>query len=257
MTLGRIPLLVVFLCPIAWAQFVQQSGKLTGADSVITLRGVQAGSSVAISADGSTATMGGPNDNGGLGAVWIFTRNGGTWSQQGTKIVGAGADGSSGSVSQGAAVALSADGNTLLLGAPGDYVGGPTGAFWVFTRNGGTWSQQIGPVVGTGAIFTHYLGSDQGAAVALSGDGNTALVGAPADNEGTGAVWTFTRTNGVWTQQGTGLYVSGTKSFFGASLALSADGTTALVGRSVFTRNKVFEIFPSPWRLLHQPACVR
>jgi flagellar basal body rod protein FlgF len=42
----------------------------------------------------------------------------------------------------------------------------------------------------------------QGQAVALSADGNTAIVGGLGDNDYTGAIWIFTRSNGVWSQQG-------------------------------------------------------
>src|SRR4029077_2771299 len=71
-----------------------------------------------------------------------------------------------------------------------------------------------------------------GGSVSLSADGNTALVGAPGDNFYTGAVWAFSRSNSSWTQQGpklTGGQESG-EGHFGFSTALSADGTTALVG---------------------------
>jgi hypothetical protein len=44
------------------------------------------GLSVALSADGNTMAMGGANDNANIGAVWIFTRNGVTWAQQGNKL---------------------------------------------------------------------------------------------------------------------------------------------------------------------------
>ena len=45
-------------------------------------------------------------------------------------------------------------------------------------------------------------GAQQGFSVALSADGNTAIVGGPADYSGTGAARAYTRSNGVWTQQG-------------------------------------------------------
>src|SRR5262249_22662759 len=45
-----------------------------------------------------------------------------------------------------------------------------------------------------------------GRSVALSADGNTAIIGGLGDGTGSGAVWGFTRDGGVWTQQGdTGL----------------------------------------------------
>ena len=48
------------------------------------------GYSVALSADGNTALIGGPGDNGGAGAAWVFTRSGSAWAQQGAKLTGAG-----------------------------------------------------------------------------------------------------------------------------------------------------------------------
>jgi hypothetical protein len=49
------------------------------------------GTSVALSADGNTAIVGGPLDNGDTGAAWVYTRSGNIWSQQGDKLVGTGA----------------------------------------------------------------------------------------------------------------------------------------------------------------------
>src|ERR1700761_3235748 len=39
------------------------------------------GFSVAVSADGNTVLVGAPYDNSGVGAVWVFTRNGTSWTQ--------------------------------------------------------------------------------------------------------------------------------------------------------------------------------
>src|SRR3984893_18349157 len=84
------------LLPTARAQFVQQGGKLVGTGAVgSSLQGV----SVALSADGNTAIVGGPQDANSAGAAWVYTRSGGVWSQQGSKLVGTGAAGNS--VSQG------------------------------------------------------------------------------------------------------------------------------------------------------------
>jgi hypothetical protein len=60
-------------------------------------------------------------------------------------------------------------------------------------------------LVGTGAVGQ----ADQGASVALSADGNTAVVGSPNDNTSAGAAWVFTRSGGVWTQQGSKLVGGG------------------------------------------------
>jgi hypothetical protein len=69
--------------------------------------------------------------------------------------------------------------------------------------------------------------------VALSADGNMALVGGYGDSSNTGAAWVFTRSNGVWTQQGSKLVGNGSlvgEVKQGISVALSASGRIALVG---------------------------
>ena len=71
-----------------------------------------------------------------------------------------------------------------------------------------------------------------GVLVALSADGNTALVGGWKDDGTKGAAWVFTRSGGVWSQQGPKLTGAGEigEGGFGTSVALSADGNTALIG---------------------------
>src|ERR1035441_9806790 len=113
------------LSAAARAQFVQQGGKLVGTGAV---GNASQGGSVALSADGNAAIVGGPSDNGGgVGAAWVYTRSGGVWSQQGSKLVGAGAVGSAW---QGHSVALSADGNTAIVGGPND--NSDIGAGWAY-----------------------------------------------------------------------------------------------------------------------------
>jgi uncharacterized protein (TIGR03437 family) len=185
---------------------------------------------VAISVDGNTVVVGGSTDASNIGAVWVYTRSAGVWTQQGLKLAGSGRVGVA---FQGVRVALSADGNTVLVGGNTDNWGAGgndygAGAAWVFTRSAGVWTQQSGKLVGSGSIGN----AGQGFAVALSGDGNTALVGGYIDNDFVGAAWVWTRSAGVWTQQaklvGTGR--GGPYSGQGFAVALSADGNTALVG---------------------------
>jgi hypothetical protein len=202
----------------AAAQFTQQGPKLVGSGAVgyEILQGL----SVALSADGNTAIMGGPRDNLDVGAAWVFTRTNGVWTQQGGKLVGAVANEASGQGS----VALSADGNTALIGGPGASFS--AGATWVFTRSNGVWTQEGNRLVGTDG-----LGAAQGYSVALSADGNTAIICGPFDND-VGAAWVFTRSNGVWTQQGSKLVGTGAvgQAHQANSVAVSADGNTAIIG---------------------------
>jgi hypothetical protein len=219
---------MLFLAHATAAQFGQQGSKLVGTGAV---GHAQQGQSVAISADGNTAIVGGYADNSLVGAAWVFTRSGGVWSPQPTKLVGTGAVRAS---NQGRSVAISADGNTAIVGGPGD--GDGTGAAWVFTRNGGVWSQQGSKLVGTGGFGA----PEQGWSVAISADGNTAIVGGPSDQYTQangyafwiGAAWVYTRSGEAWSQQGFKLVatdaVGGAR--LGTSVAISADGNTAVVG---------------------------
>jgi len=222
------------------------------------------GMSVALSADGSTLAVGAVGDDsaatgiGGSqadtsgansGAVYVFTRSGTTWSQQAyVKASNTGANDEFGT-----RVALSADGSTLAVGAftetsaatgingnQADNSAPNAGAVYVFTRSGTTWSQQA-------YVKASNTGGGQlGASVALSADGSTLAVGAPleasaatgingnqADNSApnAGAVYVFTRSGTTWSQQA---YVkasnTGASDLFGASVALSGDGSTLVVG---------------------------
>jgi hypothetical protein len=206
--------------PIKIDPFLQQGSSLTGGGEWAE---GEFGASVALSADGSTAVVGGPSDDFSIGAAWVFTRSGSTWSQQGGKLTGGGERGAG---AFGTAVALSADGNTALIGGIGDDK--DTGAVWVFTRSGSTWSQQGEKLVGSSPEEEGRFGQS----VALSGDGATALVGCgPFYGHGGGA-WIFTRMGSAWSQRGPRINPSGEigEGNFGTSVALSSDGSTALIG---------------------------
>jgi hypothetical protein len=103
----------------------QQGTKLVANDAVGE---ANQGWSVALSADGNTAIVGGYNDNAGIGAAWVYTRSGAVWTQQGNKLV---ANDATGPAFQGSSAALSADGNTAIVGGDGDNTN--VGAAWVYT----------------------------------------------------------------------------------------------------------------------------
>lgn len=207
----------------------QQSDKIVGTGGIkIGQFGPKLGLSVALSADGNIAIAGGPNDNGGIGAVWVFKRTGENWTQPEDKLVASDYVNKPGF---GNAVSLSADGKTVIIGGGGD---NGVGAAWVFTRTGDTWTQQGDKFVGSGTIGNSAFGN----AVSLSADGNTAVVGGPQDNtsptyKNPGAVWLYSRDAlGVWTQQGNKRVDTddALDAQFGAAVSLSADSKTAVVG---------------------------
>jgi hypothetical protein len=214
------------------SRWIEQGKKLTGREA-----GTSFGFSVALSADGNTALIGDPNAGfDDLGAVWVYTRSGSTWTQQGAKLTRRGAGGRGGQF--GSSVALSADGNTAVIGAPDSGESTGPGAVWVFKRSGSAWSQEGTALSGRGGSGTGF-----GTGVALSADGDTALVAGPDETIGT-AAWVFVRSGSTWTQQGKTLNDSDGTSF---GLTLSADGNTALVGAAGKSVARVFVRSGSSW----------
>ena len=139
----------------------------------------------------------------------------------------------------GQSVALSGDGNTALVGAPGRYPNpnGVPGSVTVFTRTGSAWAEQAvlkAPPDERG--FNGEPFPDPGAAcfgssVAVSYDGNTALVGAPCNFELEGEAFIFTRSGSTWTKQrllNEPNHLPGVD--FSRTVALSSGGATALIG---------------------------
>ena len=205
------------------ATWTQQGLKISPALTPNNTQSSRFGTAVALSSDGNTALIGGPQDGPGSGTVWVYTRSGSTWSPQ--RALNASDESGPFFLSEfGAAVALSSDGNTALIGGPDDN-NSPGGAAWVFTRSGTTWSQQGPKLLATNGV------SSFGTSVALSADGNTALIGADETPVGVGAAFLFTRSGTIWSQQQR-LTGAGETGFglFGHSVALASDGQTAMVG---------------------------
>ena len=201
-------------------ELTQQGPKLAATSETGTGK---LGRSTAISATGDTALVGAPGDNGSVGAAFVYTRSGSTWTQQAELT----ATGETGAGLLGESVALSADGNTAVVGAPADST--KAGAAWVFTRSGSTWTQ--GPkLTGSGESGKGQFGSS----VSLSSDASTALIGGEGDNSSNGAAWAFGHSGSTWTQQGSKISPSDEigKGKFGAGVALSSTGTTGLIGSS-------------------------
>jgi hypothetical protein len=176
------------------------------------------GASVAV--EGDTALIGGWGAAGQKGAAWVFTRSGGTWSQQ------ARLDASDGATNDflGQSVALSGD--TAIAGAWGADIGGNAeqGAAYIFTRSGTTWSQQAKLTAPDGMPNDSF-----GQTVSLGGD--TALAGAPfakvGDNFLQGAGYVFTRSGTTWSLQ-TKLTADDGQPLDRLGFTVALDGNTAL-----------------------------
>jgi hypothetical protein len=147
-----------------------------------------AGASVALSADGNTALL-----NEHTRQSLIYTRSGTTWSLASELNGGESEIGCGCLPSVPASVALSADGSTALVGyeldgqewsAKGK---GGTGAAWTFKRSGSSWMQDGPKLTANDEAGLSGFGS----AVALSADGERALIGGLHDNVSAGAAWEF------------------------------------------------------------------
>ena len=232
----------------------------------------QFGNTVALSANGDTLAVGafGEDDGGAsAGAVYVFTRDtGGVWTQQ-AYVKASNAEAWD---IFGGTVALSADGDTLVVGAhdeasaatgvngdQADNNAPSAGAIYVFTRDtGGVWTQQAYVKASNTDALDEFGGFGigisglPGLGVSLSSDGNTLVSGADGEDSaatgvngdqtdnsrgGAGAVYVYTRdTGGVWTQKA---YVKASNTAagdrFGFSTALSGNAGTLAVG--AFTQN--------------------
>jgi hypothetical protein len=180
------------------------------------------GRTVALSGDGSTALVGGPGDAEDTGAVWQFSRSGGAWLQHSklTSPGGAPRD------RFGRSLALSEDGATALIGAPGAEAG--RGAAWTFVRSGGGYVQQGAALLPSEAEGEGHFGTS----VSLSGDGGEGLIGAPSAEQGIGTVAQLTRAGAGWSRQPEGLAGGEAqgKGSLGKAVAMSGDGTAAAIG---------------------------
>ncbi|GJM21322.1 MAG: hypothetical protein DHS20C15_12370 [Planctomycetota bacterium] len=153
------------------------------------------------------------------GSAVLFEVTNGSWSE----LQELSPSGSSPTKSFGCSVAAS--NNTMIVG---DSLADDCGAVYVFTRAGPEstiWSQQARLLPADGAPFDRF-----GSAVAISG--NTALIGAPLDDDGgdrTGSAYVFVRTGNSWTQQAKlHAAVPEAEARFGSAVAL--DGNQALIG---------------------------
>jgi hypothetical protein len=179
------------------------------------------GNSVAVSGDTMVVGAWRDDDLGdSSGSAYVFVRNGGVWGQQQKLTAPDGALGDA----FGTSVAV--EGDTLVVGAPGDDdLGSASGSAYVFVRSGGVWGQQQKLTAGDGAA-----GDQFGNSVAISGD--TVVVGAYGESSFRGAAYVFVRDVTVWSQQKKLTADDGAvNDMFGDPVAISGD--TVAVGASV------------------------
>lgn len=191
-----------------------QQAKLLASDNA---QGDLFGKSVSIY--GETALIGAvqDDDNGAeSGSAYVFTCAGTSWTQQAKLLASDGTPGDAFGYS------VSLYGETALIGA--NYKTSGTGATYVFTRTGNTWTQQAKLIASDGDS-----GDNFGKSVSYFAD--TALIGALNHDDGnnSGSAYMFTRTGTTWTEQQKLLAADGTAGdWFGWSVSLNIN--TCLIG---------------------------
>ncbi|GHP10826.1 hypothetical protein PPROV_000955700 [Pycnococcus provasolii] len=197
------------------------------------------GYSVSTSADGSTVVVAAPGTS-GLGAAYVFTRGGGASGTNYTEVAKLMASDKRAFTFDmfGQSVSTSADGSTVVVGAPYESTGGfNAGAAYVFTRGvdacGGTSYTEVAKLQAS----DKQKNDNFGYSVSTSADGSTVVVGAHGEDTGgydAGAAYVFTRGGagggGNYTEVAK-LQASDKQSYdrFGISVSTSADGSTVVV----------------------------
>lgn len=235
------------------------------------------GNTLAVSAEAedsnATGINGDQNNNlsSASGAVYVYVRTANLWSQE--AYIKA-SNTNLGDVFGGAlnalfiaygrlgnSIAISDDGNTLVVGTGGESsnaigINGDennnlsplSGAVYVFNRSGSTWSQEA-YIKASNAEAGEFFGTS----VSISSDGNTLAVGAPSERSNatgvngdetdnsidySGAVYLFKRVASVWTQHayikasntGVDPFFINEGDSFGYAIAISGDGNKLASG---------------------------
>lgn len=224
-----------------------QANTATWSQSGATIPGLnpadETGTSVALNTDGDIVAIGEPQSQvSKAGRVRVFREDSGTWTQMGASLAG----GTNGDFF-GTSVALSSDGLTLAVGAPGFDITGTSsaGRVTVYRYSGSAWIQRGDPIVGTST--TRSLGTS----VALRADGTRVAIGSPqggGSTEGLVQVFDFTT---AWTLVDVAIPGGVANAQSGTSLALSSDGDRLAIGgignASGVGQVRVFELAAGAW----------
>ena len=181
------------------------------------------GQSVSISANGSIIAMGAVKNNGNAGHVRIYSWNGSAWVQLGADI-----DGETAGDEIGQSIALTADGNSIVMGAQfNDGGGSNSGHARVFDWNGSDWVQRGTDIDGERS------GDYSGISVSITDDGNSIAIGARGNDDGgsgAGQARVYNWDGSAWVQRGSDIDGESSGDGSAQSLKVSGDGITLAVG---------------------------
>ena len=211
--------------------FVNAQWSQLGSDIDGLVANEQSGTSSKINAGGTVLVIGAPRafDNEVMsGKVRVFDWNGSEWMQRGADILGS----NQGDVF-GESVSISADGNTIAVGAPSylnpEYLSdnGPEGYTRIFEWNGTVWNQKGADIIGE-------LPNDTaGGSISLNAAGNVIAIGATSNSNNSGSMAGHCRIyewNGdSWIQRGADIDGEAANDFSG-SVSLNDVGSIVAIG---------------------------
>ena len=210
-------------------------------------KGARNGESVSLSSDGSTLAIGSWNDRTHKkqqGSVATYKLNSDNEWEQIAVI-----DGDHKGDRFGSSVSLSNDGTRLAVGAPRDDNGGTnSGTISIYELSGSTWNK-------LGQTIAGLSNGRAGAALELSGDGNTVIFGSVKkySNKGFAGIYTWDGTS--WNQVGSNILGIG-KEHSGSSVSISKDGNRIAIGSPRFNsfginkgRVRVYDKVNNSWSL--------
>lgn len=230
-----------------------QAATLTASHNLST---ADFGASVATSADGSTIVVGAPYarvpTHGYVGGAFVLTEPAAGWTAGASIGVMTAPDGHAGDAF-GASVAISGDGATVAVSAPGARIGAHSlqGAVYVFKRLQGGWANEhrAAKLTASDGAAHDGLGAggiqglvDAGGGISISWNGSTIVAGAPSAKNLHGAVYVFSKPSRGWTSEHQIAELTKLKggSFVGYPVAISAGGGTiaAAAGGKVLVFSK-------------------
>jgi len=175
------------------------------------------GTTLAFSADGSTIAASAPFTSSGVGKVYVHRFVNGSWSLPLGLPIEATASGQY----IGSGLDISADGNTVVIGYPGN----ATGFARIYTWDGVQWSQVANDLT----LTPSQLGAQFGQGASISADGSIVSISTPWGFNSYGGVNVYELIDGAWQQVGDSIQPT-TQFEFPTPVSLSDDGYTLVIG---------------------------
>ena len=185
--------------------------------------------------------IGDDTDHSSRGVANVYYYNGSSWGLQ-TALAPPNAD-KKANLNFGSCCDIDGDGDTAVVSASN--YGTYTGAVYIYTRSGTTWTYRTRLTASDGANYDQLGGDNNSRGVAISKDGAYIIAGARQDDDGgsnNGSAYIYTGSGASWSQQQRIVpsSYSGTSNQFGFSVDINSDATYCAVSANTMGFGKVF-----------------